>query len=218
MGADKKITIKGAFSGRTLTYDGLWDEAFTAPRKDLDILWVPRYGWHNGLFYDGPIVYRGKALAGRGTPCTIEATGESLEAFKPLGSEQGCSYSEDFSYELALESLKWAARQALPQAEEGFSTFILEIADFNLQSALQLVILRKAFLDVTFCVLQKPPDPYWRRFLQNLDIKFQKGLSGVFAERILCLSDLVPRLKEKHYKALLKEIQRVSEVVPCGLT
>ena len=204
----KTIEVTGDFTGCTSSYDCLWDGEVVLPSLDPEQLWVPRYGWHQGLFYDGPILWRGNALLDRGGPGHLTVAGLYLDGPAKL-------YDDSFSYELAIESLKWAARESFRALPCGLAT-ILEVrfADFNLETALQLVLLRRAFLSSEFCFFGEPPNPAWRRFFQNINLRFQKSLTSFHPEQSVDLSLIFPEIKPSMLGGLLAQVNRRSQVVP----
>lgn len=210
----KTVEVDEAFQGTIETYQSVWDEVMDVGSVNDEALLVPQYGWHQGLFYDGPIVWRGQVLVPRGGPTRMQLSSKMLELcwFKP----------DEFQVEPRphhfLNCLRWSVCESLGVWPGGaLPVTQVQLDQSDLESALKLVILRQAYMKAEFCFTGKPASPAWRRLFQNLNVRFQKGLSGFESKKSICLDQVFPKIRGSLLPLLVQEANRRSEVIPALL-
>ena len=191
------------------SYKVFWDQGKDGfPPPEPRTLWVPQFGWVGGRFCDGPLLYEGRVVIGRGG-------GYSLN----LASAPHCEDDYPLVKDDLVESLVWSVRFRLRDVFEGrrSDAICLNLDQLDQVTSLRLVLLRKAFRDTEICVLNKDLPPPWRRLLQNLGVRFQKGLSGVTLGGALADHELFPKIPHSLVHRLVEQVQGKTQVIPYQL-
>lgn len=199
------MVLEGAVTEAVVSYDCLWHAAPEVPPGDA--LLIPRFGWHKGAFYDGPVLWRGRVLVPKG-PGFMMIPASSLREERLLAEAP----EDDL-----LGSLLWAGKERLCSVEA--EAIEIKVGTFDLSAAVQLVLLRKALPDRVLIYRGQVPSPAWKRCLQNLGIFAGRGAPSALGEDFsIAIEDIFPVIPREMAGGLAEKLCVHSGVIPAQIS
>ncbi len=193
-GNDLRLGETRNIAGLTVqSYKALWYDTPLFPKVLEPVVFIPRYGWLHGDWFDGPIVLVTREgtnlLASAGPSVLVSISPSQLSNLKPV--------SYDDAPHPWLMSLTEAMR--CHNVEDGLT---LKLSSWSVADAAALFCLRRAFPGLDFAV-DGEVLPAFRGFLKNLGIRFGRGRSGFQTSCLRPLNELKPTIPRESAAAIM---------------
>jgi hypothetical protein len=199
-----------------------WDEEeeLTSLANGKPLLIVPKWGWHDGIWYDGPVA---TLVDGRIRSCI--PTGPTGTLYVRYPFDDGTGHDGGKEKEKIAPQYKISLLNALWMKFGPKDKICIGLETAQCAEAPLLVILRMAYpqAEMTYVGLPRDKAPQWKRLTQNLGIvpsKIGDASPAAQHDGVVILSvakDLGISLKAEIIPKLVNEINLQSPVLPTSI-